>query len=224
MIEVALLDIEGTVSPTAAVKTTLFNYAHDRIDEWMRRPQIRRAVGPVDPRTLKEWSLSDAKKPELKVLQGLIWKHGFDSGELSSSVYNDVPAALQRLANLGTRLCVYSSGSVLAQQLWFRHTPYGDLSHLIEAWFDLSAGSKRDPMSYRGIASTLQVTPGQIWFCSDTAAELDAASAAGTVTMGISRAEEQYPDVGSHSRLESMDQVALAAIKDAEDNEKPEQR
>src|SRR5690349_10064456 len=60
---------------------------------------------------------SDAKATGLKELQGLIWKGGFESGELKAHVYEDVPPALVAWNTAGKDVRVYSSGSVQAQKL-----------------------------------------------------------------------------------------------------------
>ena len=75
-------------------------------------------------------------------------------------------------------IAIYSSGSVLAQQLLFRSTPFGDLTPLIDAYFDTSVGAKREPESYRRIAERLgQAAGARCLFISDVPAELAAARA-----------------------------------------------
>jgi enolase-phosphatase E1 len=68
---------------------------------------------------------------------------------------------------------------VLAQQLLFRATPFGDLTPQIDAYFDTSIGAKRDPASYRRIAEALGRRPERLLFISDVPAELGAAREAG---------------------------------------------
>ena len=69
----------------------------------------------------------DRKSTALKSLQGKIWKAGFESGELKGALFSDVPEAMARWAK-EAKVAIYSSGSVEAQQLLFRHTTDGDLS------------------------------------------------------------------------------------------------
>jgi enolase-phosphatase E1 len=121
----------------------------------------------------------DRKAFGLKELQGLIWEHGYREGTLRGDVFPDVPDALRRWRNAGVTIAIYSSGSVLAQQLLFRSTPYGDLTTLIDAHFDTSVGAKRDPESYARIAAALRISAARTLFLSDVPAELAAARAAG---------------------------------------------
>jgi enolase-phosphatase E1 len=121
----------------------------------------------------------DRKAFGLKELQGLIWERGYREGSLRGEVYPDVPDALQRWRVRGATVAIYSSGSVLAQQLLFRATPFGDLTPQIDAYFDTSIGAKRDPGSYRRIAEALGRSPGRLLFISDVPAELAAAREAG---------------------------------------------
>jgi enolase-phosphatase E1 len=121
----------------------------------------------------------DRKSTPLKSLQGRIWKKGYRSGELLSQVFEDVPPAMERWHRQGKRVCIYSSGSVLAQKLLFGFTVAGDLTPLISAYFDTGVGAKMEAESYRRIASALQIPPEEILFISDVVTELDAAQAAG---------------------------------------------
>jgi enolase-phosphatase E1 len=121
----------------------------------------------------------DRKAFGLKELQGLIWQRGYRDGSLRGEVYADVPDALRRWHEGGIAVAIYSSGSVLAQQLLFRSTPFGDLTPYIDAHFDTSVGAKRDSDSYRRIAEALGRTPTRVLFISDVPAELAAARQAG---------------------------------------------
>src|SRR5262245_3389753 len=69
--------------------------------------------------------------------------------------------------------------SVLAQRLLFQHSSAGDLTRLLDAFFDTNVGAKIDPDSYRRIAQQLGRPVNAIVFLSDTPRELDAARAAG---------------------------------------------
>ena len=127
-----------------------------------------------------DWLMDrDRKSPGLKSLQGKIWQAGYESGELKGQVYPDVPPALARWQALNRRVCIFSSGSILAQKLLFAHTTVGDLTPFISAYFDTTMGAKTEADSYREIAAVLALGPQEIMFLSDVEAELDAAQAAG---------------------------------------------
>jgi len=127
-----------------------------------------------------QWLMDrDRKSTALKSLQGKIWQAGYESGELKGQVYPDVPPALARWQALNRRVCIFSSGSILAQKLLFAHTTVGDLTPLISTYFDTTMGAKTEADSYREIAAVLALGPQEIMFLSDVEAELDAAQAAG---------------------------------------------
>jgi enolase-phosphatase E1 len=226
VIEVVVLDIEGTVSPISFVHDQLFPYSRARVAAWMARssPEIdgiaaavrqsiaeqeRRArpdaaaVGPAPEAgssdvvaVLQRWIDEDVKAAPLKELQGLIWADGFSAGHLVSRVYDDVPAAMRRWREAGQRLHIYSSGSELAQRLWFSHSQFGDLETLVSGHFDtISGGPKREPQSYASIARTLATPADRIMFLTDAVAELDAARAAGWRAIGVSRPEDGSPQL-----------------------------
>jgi enolase-phosphatase E1 len=135
----------------------------------------------------------DRKSTALKSLQGKIWRTGYESGELKSELFDDVPGALERWSAKG-RVAIYSSGSVDAQRLFFRHSNFGNLTQFISGNFDTRTGAKRESASYEAIAREMGVEAAEVLFFSDSVAELDAAQAAGCGTRLVMR--EGNPPVG----------------------------
>ncbi|HEU0185715.1 MAG TPA: acireductone synthase, partial [Blastocatellia bacterium] len=70
----------------------------------------------------------DRKSTPLKAIQGRIWQEGYQAGALLSEVFEDVPPAFARWRGQNKLICIYSSGSALAQKLLFAHTTAGDLT------------------------------------------------------------------------------------------------
>lgn len=124
----------------------------------------------------------DLKATGLKQLQGLIWKAGFESGELQAHVYDDVPTALTEWNEEGVDVRIYSSGSVATQKLFFEHTIAGDLLHCFRGHYDTTTGPKKEVASYQQIASAFGLHAAELLFISDVVAELDAARSAGLQT------------------------------------------
>lgn len=80
----------------------------------------------------------------------------------------------------GVKVHIYSSGSVQAQKLLFGYSDSGDLTGYFQTHFDITtSGNKKQFSSYQKIASDLGVSPSEIVFCSDSEAELIAATEAG---------------------------------------------
>ncbi len=152
----------------------------------------------------------DVKATGLKALQGLIWRGGFESGELQAHVYDEVPDALRRWNRRGLDVRIYSSGSVEAQRLFFGHTIVGDLLDLFRGHYDTQIGSKRDAASYRRIAAEFGLAPERILFVTDLGAEAVAATEAGMRT-AISLRPDNAPvddSVPGH-RIRSFDALIL---------------
>ncbi len=202
--------------------------------------QSQRANSPVSPRpqwpdaperqtesasTYALWLMEqDRKSTPLKSLQGKIWQAGYEGGELRGEVYPDVPPALARWKRQGRRIAIFSSGSIQAQQLLFRHSTAGDLTPYIAAYFDTATGPKADPASYRSIAAAFAavdtaagrlsatrqaLTINQILFISDAPAELDAAHSAGFLT-GLCVRPGANPAVQTqHPVLHTFDDVLM---------------
>jgi enolase-phosphatase E1 len=137
-----------------------------------------------------EWLMDrDRKSTALKIIQGEIWRGGFESGALRGDVYPDVEPALERWRRAGRTIAIYSSGSVAAQRLLFGHSTSGDLTPLIDAYFDTTVGSKRSTESYSAIAQALKLSAPELVFISDVEAELVAARDAGFQTRLCVRGE-----------------------------------
>jgi enolase-phosphatase E1 len=150
----------------------------------------------------------DRKSPGLKALQGLIWQAGYKSGELRGQVYPDVVPAFERWRERGLDIYIYSSGSVLAQQLLFWSTEAGDLTTFLQGYFDTAVGPKVSPDSYRVIAERLDVPPTAILFVSDVERELDAALTTGMRTAFCVRGGgDAPPKSDAHPVIGSFDDI-----------------
>ncbi|MBU6309790.1 MAG: acireductone synthase [Planctomycetes bacterium] len=200
-----LLDVEGTTSSISFVYDVLFEHAKKNVASFLaaRRddPQVRtaalglaRTLGLPDDVLDSDAGLTrlalgavdlmnrDIKETSLKALQGMIWRGGYESGEIVAHVFDDVPPALTQWADGGLDVRIYSSGSIEAQTLFFAHTAAGDLTPYLRGHYDTTTGPKREATSYAAIAADMGLEPRQILFVSDVGAELDAARAAGMAT------------------------------------------
>jgi enolase-phosphatase E1 len=195
-----LLDIEGTTTPIAFVHDVLFGYAREHVREFLAENPDAEEIALLreehaldvkegrNPPPLVaeyvEWLIKlDRKSTGLKSLQGKIWRKGYEEGSLKSQVFADVAPAFARWRERGLRIAIFSSGSVLAQQLLFAHTEAGDLTPFIESYFDTKVGKKGDAESYRRIAEAMGFSPRDILFVSDVVVELEAAAEAGMKTL-----------------------------------------
>jgi enolase-phosphatase E1 len=225
-----VLDIEGTLMPTAQVHVELYDYARGRLGPWIDAhpddPVVVEAIDDVVreadlPSTattgdvvavLHRWMDEDRKASPLKALQGLIWQHGYAAGELTTRLFPDVTPALRRWHGAGLGLAIFSSGSVAGQVAAFAHTSDGDLTSLFTYHFDtVNAGPKREPASYEAMTKTLSTAPGAVLFASDVPAELDAAAQAGWQTLGLARPGEPYADAafGHHPVASSLAELRV---------------
>jgi len=142
-------------------------------------------------------------------LQGKIWQQGYLAGVLKSQVFADVRPALERWCARGLNISIFSSGSILAQQLLFAHTETGDLTRFIDNYFDTEVGKKGDANSYRRIAEALRLYPNEILFISDVVTELDAARAAGMKTLFSIRPGNSPTDNAAHySAIDTFDNIS----------------
>jgi len=236
MIEAILLDIEGTTTPLDFVHKTLFPFAKNRISDFVEQnfAEIQEEIAALkseykkdftnqiygrnfdenSPESIAEYLKflieTDRKSTPLKSLQGKIWKEGYESGELKSEIYEDVPCAFERWKAEGKTIAIYSSGSVLAQKLLFKYTDKGDLTLFISAYFDTNVGGKREVESYRRIAREKSFPQVENFlFISDITQELDAAKKAGFQTILIKREGNAPVDEATENHLiiRSFDEI-----------------
>ncbi|MEN0111373.1 MAG: acireductone synthase [Planctomycetota bacterium] len=234
-----LLDVEGTTSAVSYVYDVMFPFARRNLRAFLAEHGGDAAMDAVKERfaqdtgaaSFAEWTAgaddpiavlreeavrlmdADVKATGLKQLQGLVWQAGFESGELRSHVFPDVPPALRAWRDAGIDLRVYSSGSVHAQRLFFGHTEAGDLTPLFTGHYDTTTGPKREASSYAAIAADWGVPAGEVLFLSDVTEELGAARAAGMQTALVNRPGNAAPTTADppHAAVESFAELFLAS-------------
>lgn len=231
MIKAILLDIEGTTTPIDFVHNTLFPFATARIAGFVQEhfddlkfeiaqltaenaadPDYGSEFRPESPNSVADYLKHlidlDRKSTPLKTIQGMIWEKGYESGGLVSRVFDDVPTAFKRWKDAGKLIAIYSSGSVLAQRLIFKYSDQGDLTQLIDRYFDTNTGLKREADSYRKIAGEMELESNEIMFVSDVPAELDAALTAGMQTaLTIRAGNSVINETLSHKTIQSFDEL-----------------
>jgi enolase-phosphatase E1 len=239
-LKVVLLDIEGTTTPVDFVYKILFPYARVRVRDFLavhsadaredidglreeNRKDIERGLNPpvivdsgqdalVDSlAAYAQWLIdSDRKSTPLKSIQGKIWEAGYRAGHLRAQVYEDVPRAFHKWRDEGKAICIYSSGSALAQRLLFAHTEAGDLTPMIDRYFDTNIGAKIESESYLRIAAALERNSPDIVFISDMTAELDAARLAGFQSLLCIRpGNRPQPNADLYVAIRSFDELFL---------------
>ncbi|MBC7660406.1 MAG: acireductone synthase [Chitinophagaceae bacterium] len=227
MIRCVLTDIEGTTSSIEFVHKVLFPYARSHLAAFLtsnQDPDVRVIVQKIwqeelhgssssEPdlqavtTLLQQWIDKDIKNGSLKILQGKIWRDGYETKAYLGHVYPDVLPQLQKWHKQGLRLAVYSSGSVEAQKLIYKHSESGDLTPYFTANFDTEIGHKRQTSSYRTIVNRLDLEADSILFLSDIKEELDAAAEAGMKTCQLLR--DPLPIEGRHPKAKNFAEVGI---------------
>lgn len=206
-IKAIVTDIEGTTSSISFVRDVLFPYARAALPKFIENNHSKLEVSLYIKRIAEEtqtsandldsiidillsWIDHDVKNTNLKALQGMIWVDGYQNSTYAAPVYEDAYKQLLQWQQAGIPLYVYSSGSVPAQKLFFKHSQKGDLTVLFSDYFDTEIGGKRSASSYSAIAERIKIPAEHILFLSDIVEELDAAREAGWQTILIDRLED----------------------------------
>ena len=232
--KVILLDIEGTTTPIDFVHKTLFPFAKSKIGEYVEQnvDELQTEISQLKTEYKKDFSEQiygrdfrqdapetiieylkflievDRKSTPLKSLQGKIWQAGYESGELESVMFADVPGAFERWKTESKTIAIYSSGSVLAQKLIFKYSNFGDLTNYISNYFDTKVGHKREAESYVKIAAAINLPPKRLAFVSDIIAELDAAKTSGFETfLAIREGNAKVGNQTKHRVIHSFDEI-----------------
>ena len=231
-----LLDIEGTTSSVSFVYDVMFPFARRELEPYLREhwgtddlaaaaeliardaghDSLAVWAGDGDARELVQDEVirlmdGDIKVTGLKQLQGLIWRSGFESGEMQAHVYEDVPPALAIWKEAGLDVRIYSSGSIAAQKLFFGHTIAGDLLHHFRGHYDTTIGAKKDAASYREIAAAFGLPGKDILFISDVVAELDAAREGGLATaLSLRPGNAEVAAGHGYDEITSFEEIELA--------------
>ncbi len=236
-----LLDIEGTTSSVSFVYDRMFPFVRRELDKYLCANWNSAALNEVcdliakdagyesfvawcgneievsKPRQLLRKEVlrlmdGDVKATGLKALQGLIWRSGFESGEMRAHVYDDVLPAIQAWDDTGCDVRIFSSGSIAAQKLFFGHTVVGNMLHLFRGHYDTTIGPKKEAASYGAITKDFGLPPSQILFLSDVPIELEAARAAGMQTCLCKRpGNAKVPAGHGHPEITSFDQIELSS-------------
>lgn len=171
----------------------------------------------------------DVKIAYLKSLQGYLWEAGYASGALRAPLFKDVAPKVREWTTVTTatttgggegegkggegegvaRVMIYSSGSVAAQKLLFRHTDGepADLTGAIADYFDtVNAGPKTERASYDRIAARYPEVPPAEWlFLSDNVREVEAAREAGMRACVVQRPGNAELAADVRGRLEVVE-------------------
>jgi enolase-phosphatase E1 len=234
LIKAILLDIEGTTSPISFVMETLFPYALQRLRDFVLAnfessdfestlnclfkeyehetdESVPKWAAPEDSEgaiAYLEWLMAqDRKSTCLKIIQGLIWKGGFECGDLKGEFFEDVPLALEAWTSAGLKVYIFSSGSVLAQKQLFGFSRFGDLTRFLSGHFDTATGPKRVAASYVQIADEIGLELAEILFISDIPEELAAAREAGMDVRLSIRPGNKAVESSEFERIESFDLI-----------------
>lgn len=225
-IQAIVTDIEGTTSSISFVKDVLFPYAKKNLAQYVyensHKKEVKEQLDQVALdcnipssdtvqiiQQLLNWIDSDTKATPLKTLQGMIWQQGYENNDYQAHMYDDAVSLLNHWSQNNIPLFVYSSGSVLAQKLFFKYSSAGDLLPLFKDHFDTHIGHKQDHQSYEAIQKQLTRPANEILFLSDIIEELDAAQKAGFQTCHILRDKTALTSQ-VHPCISSFQQITLS--------------
>ncbi len=225
MIKAIVTAVEGTLSPHSFASNSLLPYARKHLRSYILKhlkiPAVitqlemvcgKESEGPDVVQCcdlLESWMDEGRVSAALTTLQELLWQEGYLNGELLGEFYEDAVRNLHNWKEKGINLYTYSSSSIEAQQLLFRHNPFGDLTTLFCEFFDTRIGHKQDSSSFEVIVSRINERAGDILYLSDVTEELNAARAAGMQTRCLVREGQMLDTMAAHPQVKDFDAINL---------------
>lgn len=225
-IKAIITDIEGTTTPVSFVHKTLFPYAQKKLAHYLTQfqneaaiKQIWTEVAQIENKpnlslnelieVMLQWIKSDQKITPLKTLQGLIWESGYAQGDFTAPVYPDAAEKLTDWHKQGHKLYVYSSGSIKAQKLLFKHSDQGDLCPLFSNYFDTTSGPKLEQQSYTTITQSIGRKPEECLFLSDHPGECQAAIKANLNSIQLCRPDNPILEQANCLQVTSFNEINM---------------
>lgn len=184
--EIRLNEIQSEYEKDSSLREEIFLTRFSKLDT-KTKSDLLPFSSEIIPSYFEYLIEKDRKFGPLKEIQGKIWKQGYESGEIKSIVYPDVPEFLKKAEEEGIQNHVYSSGSVEAQILIYQYSELGDLRKYFTSYFDTAVGGKREKVSYENIAKQLESPPNQIRFFTDIVEEAEAANVIGMDVIILNR-------------------------------------
>lgn len=215
-----LSDINGTTSPATIAKDFMADFLANG-EAYLSRAEpkalaiyesIKRETGLASPKDVLTFIKAELEKrnfkPDYLSLAGFVNVEGYHNGRLQTEVYPDVPVAFRDWKKNGNGVYTYSNGCVALQEQLFKTSTQGDLTGLIDGYFDsVEIGDKNSPDSYKRISDSIKVAPGGIMFLSDLEKELEAADKAGCQVRQVIRPGNKPVENGSYQKITSFAQV-----------------
>lgn len=228
-----LLDVSGTTTSINFVKDTLFPFAVKHAEEYLKAnwesDDVKEAVKELPEgaeaevaKAVEQFTKAtndDTDNKGAKSLQGLIYKKGYESGDLKAHVFADVKENLENWSKT-KKIMIYSTGSVESQKQLFSHTTEGDLSSFITNYYDQTVGSKTESASYEKISKEASFKPEEVIFVTDNLEEAKAAKTAGCNAVLVLRegnAEIKEEDRKEFTTISSFTELASAKRKTPDD-------
>jgi len=218
---VVLVDVLGTTTSISFAKDTLFPFVIKHAEEILKSKWEDKTISEAVKKfkdgddeidfenavkLVKELTENGSENIGLKTIQGLVYNTGYESGELKSHVFPDVPKCFETWAK-SRKVAVYSTGSIDSQKQLFSKSVEGDLTTHISKYYDQTFGTKTEADSYKKIVEDLNVKPEEVLFLTDLIEEGTAAKTAGLSVALVARE-------GNNKLPESKDFAVISSFKE----------
>lgn len=145
----------------------------------------------IDMNGSREWAVANtseyihyclknnlASKPIL-LLRFYVWFDGLAKDKIQTPVYKDVAMQLKQWHSMNIKLCVMSNGWSEATRRFLSKTNQGDLTELIEEYFDTEIGPMEEAETFTQVIQIVGQPPEKILFLSKCLESVKAAMSVG---------------------------------------------
>ncbi|KAI2801769.1 hypothetical protein RDWZM_000756 [Blomia tropicalis] len=217
-----LFDINGTATYTSFTDRFLANFARRAVKSFLsinfNNEQIQRDIAMIriDAKSNQGWPQVAAEGQEaiiadveaimnhcldndvdclgLAQLRFHIWFEAYQKGQITTSIYSDVAIQMKRWrCDYNIKLYVCSQGWSEANKVFLSRTNQGDMTLLIDGYFDTKHGSWKEPKSFHRLLEELQITqPSSVVLFTKNGATARSASHAGIVPIIVTTHKKCY--------------------------------
>ena len=122
-----------------------------------------------------------------------MWFDAYQKGQLVTSIYSDVAIQMKRWrCDYDIKLYVVSHGWAEANKVFMSRTNQGDMTLLIDGYFDTKDGQWKDPGAFKKLLEKIQMKPNSVVLFTKTGAVARAASSTGILPIIVTTHKKCY--------------------------------
>ena len=147
-----------------------------------------------------------------------MWFDGFEKEVLRTHIYSDVAIQMKRWrCDYDIKLYVTSHGWSEANKIFLQRTNQGDMTLLIDGYYDTSHGDWKKPESYQKVLESVGLQGSQVVMFTKSGAMGQAAAQAGIIPILVMTHKKMYdalsPEEKQFAIIRTMNEVEFEDLE-----------